>query len=468
MKPFRSRCLALASVLAAGAALSAARPQYGGTLRAEVDTPVSSLDPASAPSEPGQETTRTRLATLLFESLTAIEPDGLRPVLATSWQADVRGTHWRFRLRSGVVLHDRTTLEPWQAAAAIRHSEPAWTVNPDGDSIAIDTGEPVADLPWLLADGRHAIVIRAAGGALIGSGPFRIDHVEPSRLLLKAHEGYWRARPFVDAVQIELGRKLDMQLTDLEGGRTDIVNVRATDVRRLTRRGLRVEASRPLELVALIFEPHRAADSAIAWRRALAATINRDAIGAVVLQGQAAPARAILPEWISGYTQVVAPAEGPTLAAPAIAALPIDQRTVLLRVDPADAVTQAIADRLAVDAREAGFTVKVQAPVGLAPRADARLIRLAVPATTADRAFAETAARLTVRGWPAITLPGGTTLDATYRAEQTLLDRLIVVPIVHLPELYGVSERVGSSLYPAARAIGGWDLADLWLQGGRP
>src|SRR5262249_35001540 len=147
MKPFRSRCLALASVLAAGAALSAARPQYGGTLRAEVDTPVSSLDPASAPSEPGQETTRTRLATLLFESLTAIEPDGRRRVRATSGRADLGGPPGRFCRRSGAALHDRTPLDPWRAAAAIRHSERAGTVTPDGASIAIDTGEPVADLP---------------------------------------------------------------------------------------------------------------------------------------------------------------------------------------------------------------------------------------------------------------------------------------------------------------------------------
>src|SRR5262249_35322191 len=264
------------------------------------------------------------------------------------------------------------------------------------------------------------------------------------------------------------GASRDRQVADLEGGRADVITVRATDVRRLTRRGLRAEASRPLELLALIFEPHRASDPAIALRRTLAATINRDAICAVVLQGQAAPARSILPDWLSGYARVVAPADGPTLPASALAALPVEQRTILVRVDPADAVTQAIGERLAVDAREAGFVVKIQAPVGLAPRADARLVRLALPATTADRAFAEAAARLSARGSPPVNLPAGTALESTYRAEQALVDRLIVVPVVHLPQLYGVSERVGASLHPIARAIGGWDLADLWLQGGRP
>jgi peptide/nickel transport system substrate-binding protein len=468
MKPFMSRCLALASVLIAGAVLGAARPQYGGTLRVGIEPVVTSLDPTSPATDAPQDAARVRLSTLVFESLTTIDADGLRPSLATAWQTDGRATRWRLRLRSAVVLHDRTPLEPWQAAAALRASEPSWKVAVDGDTLSIETGEATPDLPWALADARHAIVVRGAGGALIGSGPFRIDHVESSRLLLKAHEAYWRARPFVDTVQIDMGRPPETQVTDLEGGRADIVSVRATDARRLTRRGLRVAASRPREVVALVFEQHRAADSAVAWRRTLAASIKRDAICAVVLQGQAVPARSLLPEWVSGYTRVVALADGPALPPSAVAALPIDQRTILLRVDPADAVIQAIAERLAVDAREAGFALKVQAPVGLAPRADARLVRVDIPATTADRAFVQTAARLTVRGWPAIDAPGGTALEATYRAEQALLDRLVVVPIVHVPELYGVGERVGSSIHPVARPGGGWDLADLWLQGGRP
>src|SRR5262245_11608526 len=161
MRPFRSSCLALASALAVGALLSAARPQYGGTLRTDVDAVVGNLDPASTPSDLNQNAARARIAALLFESLTAIEPGGLRPLLATSWQSDARGTHWRFRLRSGVVLHDRTTLEAWQAAAAIRQREPMWKVNADGDSITIETSEPMTDLPWVLADSRHAIVVRA-------------------------------------------------------------------------------------------------------------------------------------------------------------------------------------------------------------------------------------------------------------------------------------------------------------------
>jgi len=468
MKRFISRCLALASVAATTAVVSAARPQYGGTLRAELDAIVSTLDPAHAVADAKEEAARARIVPLVFETLTIVEPEGVRPLLAMSWDSDARGSRWRFRLRPGVVLHDRKPLEAWQVAESLRVSEPSWKVAPEGEMIAIDTGEPSPDLPWVLADPRHGVAIRGSGGALIGTGPFRIDHVDAARVLLKAHEPYWRARPFVDTVQIDIGRRLEVQLTDLEGGRADIVSVRPIDSRRLSRRGLHVEASRPLELVALVFEPHRAGDTALAWRRAIAGTINRDAICTVVLQGNGAPAYSIVPDWLSGYARVVVPSAGPALSAAAVAALPVDQKTIVLRVDPGDAVTQAIAERLAVDAREAGFTIAVQAPVGLAPRADARLVRVAMAATTADRAFLQASGRLAVRGVAAAPLPPGSSLEATYHAEQAAIDPFIVVPVVHLAELYGIGDRVGASVNAAARPTGGWSLADLWLQDGKP
>jgi peptide/nickel transport system substrate-binding protein len=468
MKRCTSRCLALASVAAAAAAVSAARPQYGGTLRAELDAVVATLDPAHAAADSKEEAARARIVPLVFETLTSVEPDGLRPLLAVSWESDARGSRWRFRLRPGVVLHDRKPLEAWQVAESLRASEPSWQVAPEGDAIAIDAGEPSPDLPWVLAAPRHAVAVRGSGGAFLGTGPFRIDHVDGAQVLLKAHEPYWRARPFVDAVQIDMGRRLETQLTDLEAGRADIVSIRAIDSRRLSRRGLHVEASRPLELVALVFEPHRAGDAALAWRRAVAGTINRDAICTVVLQGNATPAQSILPDWLSGYARVAVARAGPALSAAAVAALGVDQTTIVLRVDPGDAVTQAIAERLAVDAREAGFTIQVQAPVGLAPRADARLVRVAIAATTADRALLQASGRLAVRGVPATLLPPGSSLEATYRAEQAAIDPFVVVPVVHLAELYGIGDRVGAPVNAAARPTGGWNLADLWLQDGKP
>jgi len=468
MKRFISRCLALASVSILCASAGASRPQYGGTLRVEVEASLRTIDPSAPASDAGEAAVRARVSRLAFETLTAIEPDGLQPLLATSWESEGRGLRWRFHLRSGVRLHDGSPLEAWQVAASLRASASSWKAAAEGDAIAIDTDSPIPDLPWALADQRHAIVVRGSGGTLAGTGPFRFERLEGARLSLRAHDAYWRARPFADAVQLDTGRPVADQVGDLEAGRTDVVSVRPTDAPRLARRGLRVEASRPLELVALVFEPHRATDAALTWRRTFASSFDRDAMCAVLLQGYGVPARTVIPAWLSGYAPLVAVADRPVLSRSAVAALPVDGRDVTIRVEPGDALLQAIAERIAADAREAGFSVKVQAPVGLAPRPDVRLLRIALTAATSDRAFAQASGLLAARGWPSIVPPENATLPAVLRAEQSLLDRLIVVPVVHVPELVGLGERIGFSAIPAVRLLGGWNLADVWLQGGTP
>jgi ABC-type transport system substrate-binding protein len=472
MKRFISACLALASVCLASAPLGGARPEYGGTLRVEIDATIRSADPAAAANGVAEAAARRRALGLVFETLVAAEAEGLRPMLATSWESDARGARWQFRLRSGVRLHDGSILEAWQVASALRTSEPGWTIASEADTIIINTGAPVRDLPWLLADLHHAIVVRASGGALAGSGPFAIERLEPARLSLRAHDRYWAGRPFVDAVRIEMGRSPAGQLGDLEGGRADIVSATPLDARRLAQRGLRVAASRPLEVVALVFEPHRSSDAALAARRTLAAAVNRTSMCAVLLQRLAEPADALVPRWLSGYAPLFALEPAATLSRSAMAALPLDQRELTVRIDGSDAVVQAIADRLAVDGREAGFTIRVQAPTGLAPRPDARVVRVQVPATSPDRALAAAADRLPARDAAnpvaTVILSPAPSLDAVYLAEQKLLDRSIVVPLVYLPEIYGLSDRVGTWNAALVRAAGGWNLADVWLRGGTP
>jgi len=407
---------------------------------------------------------------LVFEPLVTIDEHGLQPMLATSWESDPRGSRWQIRLRSGVQLHDGSTLEAWHVASALRVSEPAWMIAVESGAIVISPREPLPDLPWLLTDVRHAIVVRGSGGALAGTGPFRIESREPGRLSLRAHDAYWNGRPFVDAIRIEMGRSAAAQLSDLEGGRADVVAVSALDARRITQRGLHVAASRPLDAIAVVFEPHRSTDTALAWRRTLSAAVNRGSMSAVLLQRLAEPADALIPRWLSGYAPLFALDRGTTLSRAAIAALPLDQRELTLRVDASDPLAHAIADRIAVDAREIGFVLKVQAPAGLAPRPDARLVRVRVPNTSPDRALAVLIERTANRdgGSTQAALPPAAALDAIYQAESQLLERAVVVPIVHLPDIYGFSDRVGTWNRPAVSASGAWNFADVWLRSGAP
>jgi len=189
----------------------------------------------------------------------------------------------------------------------------------------------------------------------------------------------------------------------------------------------------------------------------------------VLLQRQAEPAAALVPAWLSGYAPMFQPAAAsPSSRANAVSVLPLDQRRLTLRVDPGDPVAQAIAERVAVDAREAGITIRVQAPVGLAPRPDVRLVRIAFDATTPDRVLAgimttlgaRTTALATTETVPAIGAP----IETVYRVERALVERDVIVPIVHLPALYGLGDRVESWSGPIVSPTGAWNLANVWLR----
>src|SRR5262249_53072851 len=144
---------------------------------------------------------------------------------------------------------------------------------------------------------------------------------------------------------------------------------------------------RPIVLFALVFEAHRAEAADDPVRAALAASLDRTALSAVLLQRQAEPASAFVPSWISGYAPLLQ-REAARQSPGRVAGVAADRRTLTLRVDAADSLAQSIAERIAVDAREAGLVVTVQAPAGLAPRPDVRLVRVPIQATTPDRALA--------------------------------------------------------------------------------
>jgi ABC-type transport system substrate-binding protein len=463
MKRFTSACLALVSACVAAAELRAARPQYGGTLRISTAGVIRSSNPAAQPTDAADAAIRDRVLPLVFETLTRVDAEaGLQPLLALSWSRDPHAQRWTFRLRPNVVLHDGATLEPWQVASSIRAAEPRWRVTADGDALIVETAETCDDLPWRLADVSHAIAVRS-GEQLLGTGPFRIDRLDATSLTLRAHDSHRDGRPFVDAVEVQMGRTLGTQLADLESGRADMANVQPTDSRRIVQRGMRLVSTNPSELVALVFEPHRSGDAFAPIRRALAAAIDRPALSAVLLQERASPAFGLLPEWISGYTiRDVDRRRVP--ARSAVAALPIDRRELAFRADASDSVAQAIAERIAVDAREAGFSIKVQAPTGLAPRPDARVIRLRLLPTTPERALADAIARLRPRGDMSADTAAFASIDDVFRAEAALIDRSAIVPIVHVPDLYAAADRVSSWQSTPVLGAGAWNLADVWIR----
>jgi peptide/nickel transport system substrate-binding protein len=389
--------------LAAMPVRSARRPQYGGTLRVEIGVSVASLDP------------------------------------------------------------DVLAALPEEAAAK-------WQI----DSLIYDHRD---------ADGEFA------GAA--GSGAFRVTAFEAGkRAVFGANEEFREGRPFVDAVEITMGRGAHERLVDLELSKTDLTEIAPQDARRAAEQRVRVSASQPDELLALVFvggtaggTPSARTTSPAAGQaagQALSLAIDRVAIVNFILQKTGEPAGGLLPQWSSG-TAFLIPAGVPTatdlehakeLWKQIAAAGPL-----VLGYDSADPLEQSVAERIVVNAKEAGMAVRAQAmPVAgasteksrgadlRAAHADVELVRWRMTSPLPGEALRSFLARIYSRplaGVEAGAFPEAASPEDIYKQQRAVLNTYRVVPLVWLPQVYGLSARVRD--WKAPGPGGNWPLADVWL-----
>ncbi len=453
MKHFDWRWLVVSSVLLAtlGAAAET-RPQYGGTLHVAMRAVPTSLDPADA-SKP-DSFTRRNLTLLMFDTLVTIDERGrAQASLAASWQ--LSAGRWQLRLRHGVKFHDGTPLTGELAVASLHAANSSWTVTADGDSVVIEGAGPT--LLAELALTRNAIVKREPGGTLSGTGPFRMVDWQPGKkLTMAAEEGCWRGRPFLDGVEVEMARSLRDQLTALELGRADLVEVGPEQAHRIALEGRYLSSSFPIELLALVFTHEAKSADEKLLREALALSVERGSIRSVLLQGVGQPAGGILPTWMSGYEFVFPTDADLTRARHArdqVKAIP----TWTLAYDGGDPVARLLAERLALNARDAGLTLQPTT----ATAADLRLVQTPLASTDPWIALAEVAASI---GEP---LPKGKdrSIEDLYGAERTLLETRRLIPLFHLPVSYAAAPTLKNW---TPRPDGSWTLADAWLGGNKP
>ncbi len=317
-------------------ARSARRPRYGGTLRVEIGASIASLDPPVATSSPEEVVALAQIGPLVFE-------------------------HWG----------------------------------------AVDT--PI-------------------GAA--GSGPFRVTAFEAGkRAVLAANEEFREGRPFVDGIEIAMGRSAHERLVDLELSKTDLTEIAPQDARRAAEQGVRVSASQPDELLALVFVggntapnaataasarstakvsgqataqktgpangPARGGAAEPAMGQALSLAIDRVAIVNFILQKTGEAAGGLLPQWSSGAAFLF-PAGAPSAAdlehAKELSKEIAAAGPLVLGYDSADPLEQSVAERIVVNAKEAGMALRAQAIPGAAVgnsrsaglqtvHVDARLVR---------------------------------------------------------------------------------------------
>jgi MarR-like DNA-binding transcriptional regulator SgrR of sgrS sRNA len=399
---------------------AARRPRYGGELRIETRAALGGLDPTESIDDPVALGAQRQFLPFVFETLVHLDDHGQpQPWLAMSWTHDVARKAWVFTARKDVRFHDGS---PWSPADA---------------SLQFPDDRPIEQILRELAGARNSIAMRSPEGTLLGTGPFRVSRWDAGKsATLLPHDQYWGGRPYLDSVSIQMGRSLTEQASDFQIGKAEVVEIPVRDLRASKQRGSAISSTPPMETVALQFETGRVPEPV---RKALALTIDRTAIHNVLLQKEGEITGALLPRWLSGYSFLF-PVERNIAKAKQVAPTPT---SLVFGYDRQDAVIRPIAERIAVNASEAGITLR-----SVAAPADVRLVRL--PATTGDPwlALADLAALLK-------SAPPGPLADP-YEFERKLINDTGVIPLFHLPQGWMLHSRVKN-----------WPhLEDAWLDAG--
>ncbi len=360
------------------------------------------------------------------------------------------GQRGQLRIRRGVKFNDGTPLTPEIAASSLRAANPSWNVAADADSLVIDISDQ--NLLEQLALPRNAIAKRTADNRPIGTGPFHIVDWQPGKkLALAAEDNCWRGRPFLDAVEIDMGRGFREQMTALQLGKADLVEVAPEQTHRVSLDGRRLVSSNPIELWALVFTRDVASADEKLLRDALASSVERGSMRSVLLQGAGQPTASLLPNWMSGYGFVF-PADADLTRARHAREQVRTIPTWTVGYDGTDLLARVLVERIALNAKDAGLWLQPTSTT----KADLRLVR--IPLVSSDPWIA-LAGVATLAGISAVKNPGGSVEDL-YASENALLAMQRVIPLLHLPVSYASSPTLKNW---GLRPDGSWALADAWL-----
>lgn len=326
------------SLIGAGAAADGKGP-----LRIALASEPSSIDPHFHVTTPNMA-----LSTHIFDRLVHTnERQELVPGLATSW-SQVDPLTWEFKLRAGVTWHDGA---PFTADDVIFTFERAGNVpgSPSGFglylkgktitriddlTVRIATAQPyplmASDLAAIaVVSRRHGAGASTAdynsGKAAVGTGPYRYAQFVPGdRIVFTANPAYWGPLPSFENVIHKPIRAGPARVAALLAGDVDVIeDVPTADIARLRSESKVTLAQSPSYRVIFLQADQWRETTPFAngkdgsairnpfrnlkVRQAVSMAINREALVARVMEGQATIAVQCLPDGFLGVSRGIGP-----------------------------------------------------------------------------------------------------------------------------------------------------------------
>jgi len=270
-------------------------------------------DPVSLDPHRATDIVSGAIVSNVCETLVRLRREGTRPEasLATTW-ATIDSRVWTFTLRDGVRFHDGA---PFDADAVVANLESlrrvrgfpgqAERVGPLVVGISLD--RPNAALLATLSQPFFCLQspreLLRPRPQLVGTGPFKVEHVRPGLVELASNHDYWGGAPRLERVTFRRVADEDTLVSNLLSGDIDVTSSLGqggTD--RLRQSEIAIDSKAGLNIAFLSLNNEKQPLSDPRVRRALARAVDRDAIVGRVLAGHGVPANNPLPPslWAHG------------------------------------------------------------------------------------------------------------------------------------------------------------------------
>ncbi|WP_039056042.1 ABC transporter substrate-binding protein SapA [Enterobacter sp. Bisph1] len=284
------------------------------------------------------------LAAQLYDRLLDVDPYTYRlvPELAESWEVLDNGATYRFRLREGVPFQKTAWFTPHRSLNAddvvftfqriFSRNHPWHNVNGDDfpyfDSLqfadSVDSvrkldnrtvefrlKKPDASFLWHLATHYASIMSAEYASQLeksdrqeqldrqpVGTGPYKLDEYRAGQYIrLQRHEKFWRGKPLMQQVVVDLGSGGTGRLSKLLTGECDVLAWPAASQLTILRDDPRLRLTlRPgMNIAYLAFNTNKPPLDNPDVRHALALSINNQRLMQSIYYGTAETAASILP-----------------------------------------------------------------------------------------------------------------------------------------------------------------------------